>query len=220
MTASFVLEAKDIYKSFPELEILKGISLQIGPGETVAIMGKSGEGKSTLLNIFGTLDLPSRGEVRICGSIPSSASFAALRNKYIGFIFQSYHLLEDFSVLENILIPLKIGRTFDKTSKARALFLIEAVGLKGKENTLAKLLSGGEKQRVAIARALVCEPKLLLADEPTGNLDQGLSREIQALLLSLARKSHTALIVVTHDADFASACDRIFYLKEGLLWPQ
>lgn len=215
-----ILEAKNIHKSFPEIEILKGISLNVSPGETVAIMGKSGEGKSTLLHIFGTLDLPSKGEVHICGNSPSSASFATLRNKYIGFIFQSYHLLEDFSVLENTLIPLKIGRTLDESSKARALSLIEAVGLKGKENTLAKLLSGGEKQRVAIARALVCIPKLLLADEPTGNLDQGLSREIQNLLLSLAKKSQTALIVVTHDGDFASACDRIYYLREGQLWPQ
>lgn len=215
----FVLEAEDIHKSFPGIDILKGISLQVKPGETVAIMGKSGEGKSTLLHIFGTLDIPTKGVVRICGTSPTSSSFASLRNQFIGFIFQSYHLLEDFSVLENILIPLKIGRAYEASSKQRALSLIQAVGLKGKENTLAKLLSGGEKQRVAIARALVCQPKLLLADEPTGNLDQGLSREIQSLLLSLAKKSDAGLIVVTHDEDFAKACDRLLLLKEGQLHP-
>lgn len=213
-----ILEAVDLHKKFPGIHILKGISLKVNKGETIAIMGKSGEGKSTLLHILGTLDLPTKGKVQICGKQFDSSSFASLRNQHIGFIFQFYHLLEDFTVLENVLIPLKIGRCLNEETKQRALSLLEAVGLKGKEKVLAKVLSGGEKQRVAIARALVTKPDIILADEPTGNLDQNLSREIQKLLLSLAKDTQTALVVVTHDEEFAKGCDRLLFLKEGQLY--
>jgi lipoprotein-releasing system ATP-binding protein len=213
-----ILEAKDVHKSFPGVEILKGVSLSVRQGETVAIMGKSGEGKSTLLHIFGTLDIPSKGRVTICGQDAKSRSLAAMRNKNIGFIFQSYHLLEDFTTLDNILMPLKIGREESKDSLAKAKELLEKVGLAGREKVLAKYLSGGEKQRVAIARALISSPHLILADEPTGNLDETHSLEIQDLLLNLAKNSQTALIVVTHDGDFAARCDRLLFLKEGRLY--
>lgn len=211
------LVAKDISKSFSKISILKGISLTASAGETIAIMGKSGEGKSTLLHILGTLDEPTSGCIEICGKTPKNDSVATLRNQHIGFIFQSYHLLEDFSVIDNVTIPLKIGRKASD-GYARALALLEAVGLKGKEKQLAKLLSGGEKQRVAIARALVNQPDLLLADEPTGNLDRDNSKQIQELLLNLAKSTNTTLIVVTHDEDFARQCDHLLFLKGGQIY--
>ncbi len=216
-----ILKAKKLFKSFkgkPPIEILKGISFQIEAGETVAIMGKSGEGKSTLLHIFGTLEAPTEGSLLICGKEPQKSTVATLRNEHIGFVFQAYHLLEDFSTLDNVLMPLKIGRSSSEEGKKKALDLLKEVGLYGKEKTLVKYLSGGEKQRVAIARSLMNEPDLILADEPTGNLDQSHSQEIQDLLLGKAKQLQKALIVVTHDEDFASKCDRLLFLKEGQLY--
>lgn len=210
-----ILEAKKIDKKFPGAHVLRNVSFEIRESETVAIMGKSGEGKSTLLHILGTLDTPTSGSLRICGKEPTAAHFAKIRNEQIGFIFQFYHLLEDFTVLENVLMPLMINRSSDNE---RAQMLIEAVGLKGKEKSQTKHLSGGEKQRVAIARALVTKPKLILADEPTGNLDETNSRIIQKLLLSLAKESNTAVVIVTHDEEFAELCDRRLFLKEGQLY--
>lgn len=209
-----ILEAEEICKSFDQLEVLKGVSLQVQPAETIAIMGKSGGGKSTLLHILGTLETPSKGLLRICGQIPGK-DVSTLRNQHVGFIFQAYHLLEDFTVLENVLMPIKIAR---KEATQRAKQLLKEVGLEGKEQVLAKYLSGGEKQRVAIARALANEPDLLLADEPTGNLDRSYSIEIQNLLLSKAKQHGKALILVTHDEEFARKCDRILFLKDGRLY--
>jgi len=214
------LEAENLFKEFPGIQILKGVSLSVAKGETVAIMGKSGEGKSTLLHILGTLDTPSSGNVRICGKTPKNSTVSALRNEHIGFIFQAYHLLEDFTTLDNVLMPLKIGRKQTRDATARGKALLKSVGLTGRENVLAKYLSGGEKQRVAIARALINDPDLILADEPTGNLDQFHSSEIQNLLLSMTKETNTSLIVVTHDADFASRLDRLLFLKEGRLYTQ
>lgn len=209
-----ILEAEEICKSFDQLEVLKGVSLQVQPAETIAIMGKSGGGKSTLLHILGTLETPSKGLLRICGQIPGK-DVSTLRNRHVGFIFQAYHLLEDFTVLENVLMPIKIAR---KEATQRAKQLLKEVGLEGKEQVLAKYLSGGEKQRVAIARALANEPDLLFADEPTGNLDRSYSIEIQNLLLSKAKQHGKALILVTHDEEFARKCDRILFLKDGRLY--
>jgi len=209
-----ILEADEICKSFDQLEVLKGVSLEVHPGETIAIMGKSGGGKSTLLHILGTLETPSKGLLKICGQIPGR-DVSSLRNRHVGFIFQAYHLLEDFTALENVLMPIKISR---KEAPQRAKQLLKEVGLEGKEQVLAKYLSGGEKQRVAIARALANEPDLLLADEPTGNLDRAYSLEIQNLLLSKAKQFGKALILVTHDEEFARKCDRILFLKEGRLY--
>jgi len=213
-----ILEAENIHKSFPPLQVLKGISLQIKAGETLAIMGKSGEGKSTLLHILGTLDTPDQGDLRICGKKIPQRELASVRNQHLGFIFQAYHLLEDFTVLDNVLMPLKIGRKCSSKDQKRAKALIKECGLHGKENLLAKFLSGGEKQRVSIARALCNQPDLLLADEPTGNLDQSHSQKIQELLLGKAKELDKALIVVTHDEEFARQCDRVLFLKGGQLY--
>ncbi|NGX27079.1 MAG: Lipoprotein-releasing system ATP-binding protein LolD [Chlamydiae bacterium] len=215
-----ILYAEKLHKKFPGIHILKGISLEVQKGETVAIMGKSGEGKSTLLHLLGTLDTPTSGTLRICGKEPTSSTLSTLRNKHIGFIFQAYHLLEDFTTLDNVLMPLKIGRIQGSDAKKRALTLLQAVGLESREKILAKFLSGGEKQRAAIARALINQPDLILADEPTGNLDQTHSLEIQKLLLSMAKESNTALIVVTHDEEFAKQCDRLLFLKGGQIYNQ
>lgn len=212
-----ILEADEIYKSFDQQEVLKGVTLQVNPAETIAIMGKSGGGKSTLLHILGTLESPNQGTLRICGKVPLK-DVASLRNRHIGFIFQAYHLLEDFTVLENVLMPLKIARNESKEAIQRAKHLLKEVGLEGKEQILAKYLSGGEKQRVAIVRALVNEPDVVLADEPTGNLDRSYSLEIQNLLLAQVKRLGKALILVTHDEEFARKCDRILFLKEGRLY--
>lgn len=212
----FVLDAEEIHKSFDELQILKGASLKIRPAESIAIMGRSGEGKSTLLHILGTLELPSKGNLKIMGEVPTKTNLFYLRNQHVGFIFQAYHLLEDFTVLENVLMPMRIGRSVPQEEWGRQL--LAEVGLTGKEGVLAKFLSGGEKQRLAIARALCNKPALLLADEPTGNLDKAHSEMIQKLLLEKAKQFGAALIVVTHDPEFASLCDRTLLLKEGQLY--
>lgn len=212
-----VIEATYLSKIFPPHTVLQDVSLDLFEGEAVAIMGKSGEGKSTLLHILGTLEAPTKGAIRICNQSPSPQNITHIRNKNIGFIFQDYHLLEDFSVLENVLMPLKIAR---KESKfwIHAERLIKEVGLESKMHTLIKFLSGGEKQRVVIARALSNEPEIILADEPTGNLDEELSREIEWLLLETVKKYNKALLVVTHDEEFAKLCDRILLLKAGHLY--
>lgn len=216
-----ILEAEEIHKTFegkPPAHVLRGASLSVAPGETIAIMGKSGEGKSTLLHILGTLDSPTDGTIRICGKIPPRQKLAKVRNQHVGFIFQAYHLLEDFTVLENVMMPAKIGRGSYNENVGKKL--LHEVGLSHKAKSLAKHLSGGERQRVAICRALCNDPDLLLADEPTGNLDQSHSEEIQNLLLETAKKHNKALVVVTHDPEFAKRCDRLLFLKEGRLYTQ
>jgi lipoprotein-releasing system ATP-binding protein len=218
-----ILKAKQIAKKFltPSLiEVLKGVDLEVHRGESIAIVGKSGEGKSTLLQILGTLEKPSSGFLEICGQNAAEISLTDLRNQHIGFIFQSYNLLDDYTVLDNVLMPAKIARKpTQKNSPAylRALNLLEIVGLKDRANFFAKLLSGGEKQRAAIARALCNDPDLILADEPSGNLDHAHSQEIHSLLISLARDFNKSLIVVTHDKEFSSLCNKTFLLKEGYL---
>jgi len=220
-----ILRAKKLCKRFltpTPVDVLRGINLDIAPGESVAIVGKSGEGKSTLLHILGTLEKPTSGSLEICGQEVSSAPLPLLRNRYIGFIFQHYHLLEEETVLDNILMPAKIARlpTGQGTpAYKRALALLEKVGLKKRASFAAKLLSGGEKQRAAIARALINDPDLILADEPTGNLDHAHSQEIHTLLLSLIKEGNKSLIVVTHDVEFASLCTRKLLLKDGSLSP-
>ncbi len=218
-----VLKARQIAKRFytPALiEVLNGIDLDIHRGESIAIVGKSGEGKSTLLHILGTLEKPCAGTVEICGKPVNAASVAKLRNQHIGFIFQSYNLLEDYTTLDNVLMPAKIARlSVHKNSPAynRALMLLEAVGLSPRAHFLAKLLSGGEKQRAAIARALCNDPDLILADEPSGNLDHTHSQEVHALLIRLSRDFNKSLIVVTHDKEFSTLCDQTRLLKDGNL---
>lgn len=218
-----ILIAKGIHKAFynPHLvQILKGVDLTVMRGDTVAIMGRSGEGKSTLLQILGTLDSPCSGELEIANQVVSNFNKSKIRNKHVAFIFQSFHLLEDYTALENVLMPASIARAnISKGSAAhnRACELLEVVGLSSRKDFNTKLLSGGEKQRVAIARALCNDPDIILADEPSGNLDKQTSVHIHQLLLDFALNHGKTLIVVTHDADLASMCQRRFRLCEGSL---
>jgi lipoprotein-releasing system ATP-binding protein len=218
-----VLKAQQITKKFlapSPIEVLKGIDLEVHRGESIAIVGKSGEGKSTLLHILGTLEKPSSGTLEICGKNLAETSLADLRNRHIGFVFQSYNLLDDDTVLNNVLMPAKIARKpTHKKSQAylHALNLLESVGLKDRAHFFAKLLSGGEKQRAAIARALCNDPDLILADEPSGNLDHAHSQEVHSLLIGLARDFNKSLIVVTHDKELSSLCDKTMLLKDGNL---
>lgn len=218
-----ILKAANLSKKFKapqEVTVLDGISIEIAAGETVAIVGKSGEGKTTLLHILGTLEKPSSGSVEICGEIATLKNSPSLRNRHIGFVFQAYHLLEECTVLENVLMPARIGK-FDTspTSPAykRALQLLQEVGLENRALFPAKLLSGGEKQRVAIARALINDPSIILADEPSGNLDRTHSQAIYSLLLNEAKKRNKALVVVTHDMALASQCQKTYSLQDGKL---
>lgn len=219
-----ILKATNIHKSFVEgattIKVLQGLSLEVKKGESVAIMGKSGEGKSTLLHILGTLEQPTEGVVEICGK-NASTSPHLLRSMHIGFIFQAYNLLEELTTIENVLMPKRIARQpVHKGSPAyqRASDLLDQVGLSDKKELLAKKLSGGEKQRTAIARALCNDPDIILADEPTGNLDQGNSTLVQKLLIESTKKQGKSLIVATHDIEFASLCDRRLLLKEGAVY--
>ena len=218
-----ILRAKQIKKRFPlpsAVEVLKGVDLEIQRGESLAIIGKSGEGKSTLLHILGTLEKPCSGSLEICGHNTASASLPNLRCRHIGFIFQSTNLLDDYTTLDNVLMPARIARSPTHPGSLaykRALMLLETVGLKDRMHFFAKLLSGGEKQRAAIARALCNDPDLILADEPSGNLDHTLSQEIHTLLIRLTRDFNKGLIVVTHDSEFSSLCSKTLLLKDGNL---
>lgn len=215
-----ILIAKNLAKTFTyptRCELLKGVSLTVHEGETVAIMGPSGVGKSTLLHILGTLDTPSSGSLDIAGQNALGDTHASLRNKHIGFIFQNYNLLDEYSVLDNVLMPAKIGRQGDHVPIAKKL--LDTVGMGNHASHLAKLLSGGEKQRVAIARALCNNPDLILADEPSGNLDDTNSARIHKLLIASAKELNKALIVVTHDFELAKQCDQVYTLHDGYLTP-
>jgi len=218
-----LLEASDIHKSFDHptpTTVLSGISLQVAPGQSVAITGKSGEGKSTLLHILGTLEKPTSGKISIAGIEPSAQNNPLLRSRYIGFIFQTFNLLDDYTVLDNVLMPAKIARLATHPGSEayrRALELLEEVGLSHRAGFLAKLLSGGEKQRAAIARALCNDPLLIFADEPSGNLDHARSASIHSLLIGCAQRRGKALIIVTHDRNLASLCGRVYTLADGTL---
>lgn len=218
-----ILKAQHIskcYKTPDAICVLKDISLEVLKGETIAILGPSGIGKSTLLNILGTLEKPTSGFLEVAHQNLSEANLDILRNRHIGFIFQSYHLLEEYTSLDNVLMPARIGRkpiSKDSSAFKRALLLLEKVSMSHRSSFLTKLLSGGEKQRVAIARALCNDPDIILADEPTGNLDEHHSHLIQTLLINCAKELNKALIVVTHNQELAKLCDKRFLLKEGVL---
>ncbi len=213
-----ILRCENLKKSYfsPErVDILSNISLTLRPGESVAICGRSGIGKTTLLHILGTLESADSGLLEIEGVVCTRSSAAKIRKHSIGFVFQAFHLLEDFSALENVLMPAKILRR--PFSRKEGLKLLEAVGLVERADFPVKLLSGGEKQRVAIARALCNDPKLILADEPSGNLDAANASSIGTLLLSVVKERKKSLILATHDATLASLCDTIYYLRDGSL---
>jgi lipoprotein-releasing system ATP-binding protein len=211
-----VLKAKGLKKSFynpHQIQILKNVDLDVNKGETIAIIGRSGQGKSTLLQILGTLDNPDEGTIEICGQPITRFNVSRIRNEKIAFIFQSFHLLEDYTALENILMPARIGRS--NVDEVHAMKLLEYVGLKERAHFSAKLLSGGEKQRVAIARALCNNPDIIFADEPSGNLDKETADHIHQLLLSYAKEHGKTLIFVTHDRDLARLCDKTYILEAG-----
>jgi len=201
-----------------ETVALSEINLQVAEGEFVSVMGPSGCGKSTLLNIIGLLDAPSRGTVQLNGApIASFADrhLAALRNKEIGFIFQTFHLVSDLSVLDNVQIPLLYRRMSNRERRRLALAALDRVGLSARVHHFPSQLSGGQQQRVAIARAIVGRPRILLADEPTGNLDSQMGEDIMGILKDLNRQEKTTVVMVTHDQQKAERTDRIVRLFDG-----
>lgn len=214
-----ILSAKQIIKSFGSLEVLKGIDFFAEKGEIVSIMGASGAGKSTLLQILGTLLKADSGSLEIDGMLLSSLNSDQLsdfRTHRLGFVFQSHHLLPEFTALENVLIPAMIAGVGRKEAGQKAEKMLELVGLSSRLGHKPSELSGGEQQRVAIARALVNNPAVLLADEPTGNLDSATKLDIQKLLFDLRSELQQTIIIVTHDDQLAKACDRNLVMRDGL----
>ena len=221
------VEARDVEKSYvggdgSPVDVLRGVSFELGWGDAVAITGASGSGMSTLLHLLGALDQPTAGQVLLGGRDVSrlgEGELAEARNRHVGFVFQFHHLLREFTALENVMMPaLLSGRTFAQ-SKERARSLLAEVGLDQRQTHKPRQLSGGEQQRVAVARALVNEPLVLLADEPSGNLDAATSLKLHDLLFGIREKREVSLIVVTHNTDLAARADRILVLEQGRLQP-
>jgi lipoprotein-releasing system ATP-binding protein len=225
MTA--ILEAQALRKVYRggdgnPIEVLSGVDFTVSRGEFVAIMGASGSGKSTLLHLLGALDTPSGGTVRLAGQAYESngpEALSQIRNRKIGFVFQFHHLLREFTALENVMMPLLIAGEDDGRARSRAEELLAAVGLAGRMSHRPSQLSGGEQQRAAVARALATDPLVVLADEPSGNLDYGNSERLHQLFAHLSREFETALVVVTHNRQLAARADRVLSLEGGRLVP-
>lgn len=213
-----MIEVKDIVKRFGDLEVLHGVSMSVARGEIVSLVGASGAGKSTLLQIIGTLMQPDGGSVTIDGLSPeglNDSELSMFRNRHIGFVFQFHHLLEEFSAVENVMMPMLIAGIERRDAERRAKELLERVAMSHRAEHRPSALSGGEQQRVAIARALANNPAIVLADEPTGNLDTATRDEIQRLFFELRDQMGQTFLIVTHDEKLASMSDRKIELKDG-----
>lgn len=224
MNNEIVLSASDIHRSYGSAEasihVLKGTDITIRVGEVVAVMGPSGSGKSTLLYALGLLERPDRGKVLICGKngwALSSRKRAELRNRKIGFVFQFHHLLEEFTLRENVMMPCLIAGESTEEAEGKADRLLERVGIIHRASHFPSRVSGGEKQRAAIARAIIMKPDIVLADEPTGNLDADTSTEVEKLIMELAEEGSRSFILATHSQELASAVHRRFFLSSGVL---
>lgn len=222
--SNLVLECRKVGKSYSDgllnVDVLKGLDFRVEEGQSVSIIGSSGSGKSTLLHILGGLDRPSEGEVILIGQELGKLSqkqLGQLRNRYLGFVYQFHHLLPEFSALENVMMPLLIGKKSKAEAEEAAVSMLDKVGLKQRMLHRPSELSGGERQRAAIARALVTQPKCLLADEPTGNLDRKNAQNVLDMMLDLKTELGTSLIVVTHDDESASRFERVMMMQEGCL---
>ena len=224
MNKTSILHCRQLTKRYDQggldVEVLKGVNLTIGIGERVAIMGASGSGKSTLLHLLGGLEKASGGEVVLDGvnvNQVSAGKLAKLRNKSLGFIYQSHHLLGEFTVLENVAMPLLIGGESVKQARVRASELLQRVGLGHRIEHKPGELSGGERQRAAVARALINKPCLILADEPTGNLDSKTADQVYQLMLELNQELNVSFLVVTHDHDLAARMGKVLHMEDGLI---
>lgn len=213
-----MIQATNLQKTYDHLTVLKGVTLSIKRGEIVSIVGKSGAGKSTLLHILGTLDAPDQGELFIDGTdirTLSDQQLAAFRNNQIGFVFQFHHLLPEFTALENVCIPAYIRHTSEKEAMARAKALLSDLGLANRFQHKPAELSGGEQQRVAVARAMMNKPAVILADEPSGNLDTETSQQLHELFFELRKQHQQTFIIVTHNTELAAMSDRTLVMKDG-----